>query len=158
MKKRKHTWNQWRRNKLENYMAAPQAWALPSPLHCLQSGQGQHKRTVRGGLQWTRSILCRQYVPLHKTSQNQEAVQIQRKYLQRKCNLQISQVQSLFKSMVGLDVESYSKVNLSSWTNLDPDQTDPACSLGKRSSWRRQLFCLIRNSQGFERNNEWDRR
>ena len=27
--------------------------ALPSPLHCSQSGQGQHKRTVRGGLQWT---------------------------------------------------------------------------------------------------------
>ena len=120
MKKRKHTWNQWRRNKLENYMAAPQAWALPSPLHCLQSGQGQHKRTVRGGLQWTRSILCRQYVPLHKTSQNQEAAQIQRKFLQRKCNLQISQVQSLFKSMVGLDVESYSKVNLSSLNQLGP--------------------------------------
>ena len=45
----------------------------------------------------------------------------------------------------------YSKVNVSSWTNLDPDQKDPACSLGTRSSWLRQLFCLIRNLQGFEK-------
>ena len=56
-----------------------------------------------------------------------------------------------FKSMVGLEAESYFEVNFSSWTNLDPDQTDPACSLGTRSRWRRQLFRLIRNPQGFEK-------